>query len=165
MRPSNSIFLFLLLLFVAVPISAQTVTKALKLEDQFGASVDIRIGSGKSVVMIVSEKREAAEEIAAWEKQLGSLPSDAVLYRVANLKAIPFFVPKGSVTKDLKSNYPSMSIALDWKGAVSAELRAPKGATAVLVFGPDGAELGHVAGTASQSGAANVKALLSRIGR
>jgi len=83
------------------------------LEDQFGASVDIRIGSGKSVVMIVSEKREAAEEIAAWEKQLRLLPSGTFLYRVANLKAIPFFVPKGSVTKDLKSNYPSMSIALD----------------------------------------------------
>ncbi len=141
---------------------AQGPSGAWTFQDQFGASVDIRIGSGRAAVMIVSDKREAAEEIAAWEKLLGPLPPGTAVFRVANLKAIPFFVPKGSVSKDLKGNYPSMSLALDWKGELSSALAAPKRETAVLVFAPDGTELARVAGPASAAGAAKVREGLAR---
>lgn len=162
MKAVKPTFVLLLFLFFAISALAQGSAGAWTLQDQFGKSADVRVGVGRTVLVIVSDTREAADEIDAWEKLLGTLPAAADVYRIANLKAIPFFVPKGSVMKDLKEKYPGMSLLLDWKGSVSSELKAPMKTVAVLVFGPDGAELGRVVGAASVSGAEKVKENLAR---
>lgn len=133
------------------------------LEDQYGRSIDLRIGEGRPVVVIASNVREAAEEIAAWSEALAGLPAEVEVYRIADLKALPFFVPRGAVAKDLKDKHPDLPLLLDWKGEVSARLKAPKKTTSVLVFGPDGTEAGRVAGTAGISGALAIQDLVARL--
>jgi hypothetical protein len=148
---------------VMLTASAAAAPVSRTLEDQFGRAVEVRVGAGFAVVAVVSDQRSAAEEIAAWDEALAGLPSGTIVYRIADLKALPFFVPRGAVTKDLRGARPEMPVLLDWKGEASSALGAPKKTTAVLVFGPDGAEKGRVAGEASLSGALAVKDLL--IGR
>jgi hypothetical protein len=144
-------------------LGAFAAPAAASLEDQFGSQVEVRIGAGKAAVVIASDLRDAAEQIAAWDSSLGSLPASVVEYRIANLKALPFFVPRGAVTRDLKNKHPDMPLLLDWKGEVSAGLGAPRKSTAVLVFGLEGSELGRVEGAASLSGALILKDVLSRL--
>lgn len=147
-------------LFLAA--SAMAAPSAKTLEDQYGRAVEVRVGAGAPVVAVVSDVRDAAGEIAAWDQALAGLPSGAVVYRIADLKALPFFVPRGAVTKDLRDKHSGEALLLDWKGEVSSSLRAPRKTTAVLVFGPDGSELGRIEGAASAAGAAKVKELLAR---
>jgi hypothetical protein len=136
---------------------------AVSLDDQYGRSVDVRIGEGRPVVVIASDQREAAEQIAAWSEALTGLPVNVDVYRIADLKALPFFVPRGAVAKDLREKHPDMPLLLDWKGDASARLKAPKKTTSVLAFGSDGTEEGRVAGTASLSGAYAVKEIVARL--
>jgi hypothetical protein len=144
-------------------VSALAAPAATTLEDQYGRAVEVRVGAGAPVVAVVSDLRAAAEEIAAWDKALVGLPAGTVQFRIADLKALPFFVPRGAVTKDLRDKYSGVAMLLDWKGAASESLRAPRKTTAVLAFGPDGSELGRVEGAASAVGAAKIKDLLARL--
>jgi hypothetical protein len=143
--------------------AAGAAPAAASLEDQYGRAVELRIGEGRPAVVIASDLREAAEQIAAWDDALAGLPAGVEVYRIADLKALPFFVPRGAVAKDLKDKYPDMPLLLDWKGEVLARLKAPRKTTSVLVFGPDGTEAGRVAGTAGLSGAYIVKDLAARV--
>jgi hypothetical protein len=149
--------------FASSAAAAPSAPAASVLEDQYGRSVELRIGEGRPVVVIASNVRDAAEQIAAWSEALAGLPAEVEVYRIADLKALPFFVPRGAVAKDLKDKHPDMPLLLDWKGDVSARLKAPKKTTSVLVFGPDGTEAGRVAGTAGLSGAYTVKEIVARL--
>ena len=142
--------------------AAIPVPVVMALEDQYGRPTELRVGVGRAVVAVVSPVRAAAEEISAWDEALAGLPGGVDVYRIADLKALPFFVPRGAVTKDLREKHGKTLLLLDWKGEVSAALGGPKRITAVLVFGPDGMELGRVEGAASLSGALKVKDLLAR---
>jgi hypothetical protein len=142
--------------------AAAAAASSWTLQDQFGRSLEVRVGAGTPAVLIASDTRQAAEEIAAWDKELGVLPGSVALYRVANLKGIPFFVPQRSVTKALQEKHAAMPLLLDWKGVVAAALRAPGKTVAVIAIGPDGAELGRVEGAASREGAERIRALLPR---
>jgi hypothetical protein len=146
---------------VILAASATAAPSEKTLEDQYGRAVEVRVGAGASVVAVVSDVRAAAEEIVEWDRALAGLQPGVAVYRIADLKALPFFVPRGAVAKDLKDKHPDVQLLLDWKGDACAALGAPKKTTAVLVFGPDGSELGRVKGTASLSGALAVKELLA----
>jgi hypothetical protein len=142
--------------------SAIAAPAAKTLEDQYGRAVEVRVGAGAPVVAVVSDGRAAAEEIVEWDRALAGLQPGVAVYLIADLKALPFFVPRGAVAKDLRDKYSGVAMLLDWKGEVSSSLRAPRKTTAVLVFGPDGSEAGRVEGAASAAGAAKVTAMLAR---
>jgi hypothetical protein len=160
-RPRRALMAAIAAALLASAAFAAPATRSL--EDQFGREVEVRIGAGKAALAIMSDVRDAAEEISSWVEALDGLPSSVDVFRIADLKALPFFIPRGAITKDLRDKHPDTIILLDWKGEVSAALRAPRKTTAVLVFGPDGSELGRVEGRSSLSGAAAIKAFLARM--
>lgn len=120
---SSTVPLALIALCLALtPAQAQSAPPAgTVLEDQFGASVDLGAAmAGGKLVLALSAERDAADRLKEWSQALaGKLPAGARIALVADLSAIPFFVPKSSVIKQLKEDYPGLPILLDWKGAVA----------------------------------------------
>ena len=91
------------------------------LEDQFGNSVDVgrAMRSGRTI-LAVSDEREAGDRLAEWAARLRpDAPAGVVVLYVADLSAVPFFVPKSAIVKQLREDYPGLAIMLDWKGVVA----------------------------------------------
>jgi hypothetical protein len=136
-----------------------------RLDDQFGRThrqADV-FGDGP-VVVLAGAQRRAPDAMQVWERALRSrVPDGTRIIGLSNLKRLPFFVPKGVVTKGLAEQLPSIPVLCDWKGRVYSELGFPAGATiSVGVFSASGERLGMVTGEQSESRLAEVLALLSR---
>ncbi|MBU0928439.1 MAG: hypothetical protein KKA67_11870 [Spirochaetes bacterium] len=144
-------------LFAALaPLPAQELT------DQFGASVDVGAepSSGRLVV-VWSDRREAPDDIAAWLAAIGSsLPPGTGLLAVADLKAVPFFVPRAGIIKGVADSVPTRPVLLDWKGELIKRLGFKKGGPLVLVLGPGGSVKVAARGGPSPEGAAALAAAL-----
>jgi len=97
-----------------------------------------------------------------WEHALRTrVPEGTRIIGLSNLKRLPFFVPKGVVTKGLAKQLPNIPVLCDWKGRVYADLGFPAGAViSVGVFGAAGERLGIIPGEQTESGLAEVMALL-----
>jgi hypothetical protein len=135
------------------------------LDDQFGRThrQGEVFGDGP-VVILAGAQRKAPDAMQAWERALRPrVPEGTLIIGLSNLKGLPFFVPKGVVTKGLAKQLPNVPILCDWKGRVYSELGFPAGATiSVGVFSASGERLGMVTGEQSESRLAEVLALLSR---
>jgi hypothetical protein len=134
------------------------------LDDQFGRThrqADV-FGDGP-VVVLAGAQRQAPDAMRAWERALRArVPEDTRIIGLSNLKRLPFFVPKGMVTKGLAEQLPNVPVLCDWKGRVYTELGFPAGATiSVGVFGASGERLGIVTGEQTDSHLDEVVGLLS----
>ena len=135
------------------------------LDDQFGRThrqADI-FGDGP-VVILAGAQRQAPDAMQAWEHALRTrVPEGTRIVGLSNLKRLPFFVPKGMVTKGLAEQLPNVPILCDWKGRVYPSLGFPAGAVvSVGVFSGSGERLGLVTGEQTEPRLAEVLALLSR---
>jgi hypothetical protein len=135
------------------------------LDDQFGRThrqADV-FGDGP-VVILAGAQRKAPGAMQAWERALrAGVPEGTRIIGLSNLKRLPFFVPKGVVTKGLAGQLPNVPILCDWKGRVYSDLGFQAGAViSVGVFSASGERLGLVAGEQSESRLTEVVALLSR---
>ena len=135
------------------------------LDDQFGHTHrrgDV-FGDGP-VVILAGAQRKAPDAMQAWEHALrGRVPQGTRIVGLSDLKRLPFFVPKGMVTKGLAEQLPNVPILCDWKGRVYSDLGFPAGATiSVGVFGAAGERLGIIAGEHTEARLAEVVQLLSR---
>ena len=135
------------------------------LDDQFGRThrqADV-FGDGP-VVILAGAQRQAPDAMGAWEHALRTqVPDGTRILGLSNLKRLPFFVPKGMVTKGLTEQLPNLPVLCDWKGRAYADLGFPAGATiSVGVFGPTGERLGIVAGDYTDTRLTEVVELLHR---
>ena len=135
------------------------------LDDQFGRThrqADV-FGDGP-VVILAGAQRQAPDEMRAWEHALHNrVPEGTRIVGLSNLERLPFFVPKGVVTKGLANQLPSVPVLCDWKGQVYADLGFPAGATiSVGVFGASGEPLGVVTGEHTDTRLAQILELLPR---
>ena len=117
--------LFMVLSMATVPAAFAQASAAppmgTMLEDQFGNSVDVgrAMRSGRTI-LAVSDEREAGDRLSEWSSRLRSdAPAGVVVLFVADLSAVPFFVPKSAIIKQLREDYPGLAIMLDWKGVVA----------------------------------------------
>lgn len=118
----------------AVPAAAAPVPQGARiLEDQLGNKIDAgpALLAG-NVIVVVSNEREAAVSLRAWQCALADcLPTDARIVLVADLRAVPFFVPRASVATSLRKDHPDLSILLDWKGVLCAAFDVGKAGVVV----------------------------------
>lgn len=138
------------------------------LETQFGAKLDLGAALGApAAVLLHSDERDAVERLAALRSSVaaaataaaaGSGAQAAPVYAAADLKALPFFVPRGAVAEGVRKDSPSADVYLDWKGELAKALKLPKGSWAFAVSS------GRVVGRAKAgSPAADFSALLAAL--
>ena len=150
-----------MLLFAAIAFASGDFM----LDDQFERThrrADI-FGDGL-VIILAGAQRKTPDAMQAWERALRArVPEGTRMYGLSNLKKLPFFVPKGSVRKNLAEMLPKTPILMDWKGKVYPNLGFPAGAViSVGVFDDSGQRLGLVTGEQTDTRLAEVISLLSR---
>lgn len=125
------------------------------LEDQWERTFDQSAVFRAKVVLLGGDQRRTGDRIGEWAKQLDGL----FVYGIADLRALPFFVPKSSVRSNLTQVAPKTSVLLDWKGSVYAPLLGfPKDQEIVVqVHGVDGAVLSRVVGSVTNDRVAAVR--------
>ena len=133
------------------------------LDDQFGRThrqTDV-FGDGP-VIILAGAQRQAPDAMRAWEDALrAGVPEGTRIIGLSNFERLPFFVPKGMVTKGLAEQLPDIPVLCDWKGRVYAELGFPAGVVvSVGVFGATGERFGIVTGEQTDSRLAEILGLL-----
>ena len=130
-------------------------------------SLDVRIarprcsGTGPSWSLLVLSGRRPMRCARGSTHCAPVVPEGTRIIGLSNLKRLPFFVPKGVVTKGLAEQLPNIPVLCDWKGRVYADLGFPAGAViSVGVFGPLATRLGIVTGEHAESRLSEVVALL-----
>jgi len=124
------------------------------LEDQWERKLDQSAIFRGKVILLGGDQRRTGDRIGEWAKQLDGL----FVFGIANLAALPFFVPKSSVRSNLIQVAPKTSVLLDWKGSVYALLGFPKEQEIVVqVHGVDGAILSRVIGSVTNDRVAAVR--------
>lgn len=128
----------ILALISAGPLLAQArqIPSNTTLSDQFGTESRVgQLGATSTLVVLYSAEREAGDYLNAWHQGLKPrLPADAILLAVADLGAVPFFVPKNAIIKQLVADYPEVPMLLDWKGTLGPALSAGKSKATVTLY-------------------------------
>ncbi len=135
------------------------------LDDQFGRThCQADIFGDAPLVILAGAQRNAPDAMRAWERALrGRVPDGLRIIGLSNLKRLPFFVPKGVVTKGLAEQLPNTPVLCDWKGRVYLDLGFPPGATiSVGVFSGSGERLGVITGEHTETRLTEIVQLLSR---
>jgi hypothetical protein len=116
------------------------------------------------VVIIAGAQRKTPDAMQAWDRALrAGAPEGTRLFGLSNLKKLPFFVPKGSVRRNLAEMLPKTPVLMDWKGKVYPSLGFPTDAViSVGVFSASGKRLGLVTGEQDASRLQEVIGLISR---
>lgn len=125
-------------LIATAPLLAQArqIPSNTTLSDQSGTESRIgQLAATRTMVVLYSAEREAGEYLKAWYQGLkAKLPTDAILLAVADLSAVPFFVPKNAIIKQLAADYPEVPMLLDWKGSLGPVLSAGKSKATATVY-------------------------------
>jgi hypothetical protein len=135
------------------------------LDDQFGRTHrQGEIFGDGPVVILAGAQRKAPDAMQVWERTLRTrVPEGTRIIGLSNLERLPFFVPKGVVTKGLAQQLPNVPVLCDWKGRVYSDLGFPAGVViSIGVFDDAGQRLGLVTGEHTETRLAEVVALLSR---
>lgn len=151
-----------LLLLLAGSVSAAV---AFELDDQYGKKhTEAEIFAGTPVIMMAGMARKTPDAMEAWDKALrAKAPSGVRVIGLSNLDDVPFFVPKGSITKALIKLLPKTTVLCDWDGKVYRQLGFPDEATIVVgVFDLDGKRLGIVNGDVDDTRMQDVLGLVPR---
>jgi len=151
-----------LLLLLAGSVSAAV---AFELDDQYGKKhTEAEIFAGTPVIMMAGMARKTPDAMEAWDKALRAKALSGVrVIGLSNLDDVPFFVPKGSITKALIKLLPKTTVLCDWDGKVYRQLGFPDEATIVVgVFDLDGKRLGIVNGDVDDTRMQDVLGLVPR---
>lgn len=126
------------------PANGNAATASFRLEDQWERPTSSTQVFGKPVALVGGDQRASGDRIAEWAVALAGWP----VVGIVDLGALPFFVPKGSVRKNLREVAPKTAVLLDWKGAVYGPVLGFPASTEVLVhvYGADGTKLLQVTG-------------------
>lgn len=162
MRPAPALVLALAFVLLSGSLQAQEGIPSEVLQDQFGKDSRIQAGRGKAHILLASDQRESTQDFSDWSLALASLASSHGIQALANLKALPFFLPHELIASSLRKDLPALPVLLDWKGRVSAALAVPPNVTAVLVYSPSGRLLGQVLGRPSPGLVEEVRRLALR---
>lgn len=134
------------------------------LADQFGAETDLGALSGKgNLLLLWSDLRDAGEQLEGWKGLLeqSAFPLEpSRIVAVADLAALPFFVPRFSVIASLKKDFPKLPLLLDWKGELRGRWSLPREGVAVLVLGPGGLVRTRVLGPADPAALQGLRSAL-----
>jgi hypothetical protein len=130
----------------AFPLWADSRASANVLQDQFGRMANVAIGAGRGVLIVISDRPEAGELVEVWLRGLAPLPASIDPWFIADLKALPFFIPHGPIMNWLAKKHPVNRILLDWTGGFCGGLAPGRNDVTVFVFAPDGALLGRASG-------------------
>jgi hypothetical protein len=159
----NALISIALVICALSPLSAQEqpIAGNLTLSDQFGAELRLgELAAAATLIIAYSAERDAADYLYAWHEAIKAvLPAGTRLIAAADLSAVPFFVPKGAIIKQLAADYPGLPILLDWKGALSKALALGKDKAVVALY-RGGSVLVRVRGVASAAEAARLIAAL-----
>ena len=100
------------------------------LDDQFGRTHrEAEVFGDGPVVVLAGAQRQAPDAMRRWEHALRTrVPEGTRIIGLSNFKRLPFFVPKGVVTKGLAEQLPNIPVLCDWKGEVYVDLGFPAGA-------------------------------------
>jgi len=150
------------LLFIAI---ASASSGDFMLDDQFERTHRrAEIFRDGPVVIIAGAQRKTPDAMQAWARALlGELPNGTRVFGLSNMKKLPFFVPKGSVRRNLAEMLPQTPVLMDWKGKVYPALGFPSGAVvSVGAFDASGERLGLVVGDVTERRLREVVGLLSR---
>ena len=147
------------LLAQARQIPANTI-----LSDQFETESRIsQLAATRSIVVIYSAEREAGDYLRTWYQALrAKLPTDTPLLAVADLGAVPFFVPKNAIIKQLAADYPDLSILLDWKGSLGTILAAGKSTATATVYAGSRQQMQVTGGYTAEKAGTLLEALKAR---
>ncbi len=132
----KSRFLAAAAIFLFALVTAHGAGPALVLEDQHGVSHD----PGKAIeagscIVIVGNAKDAAPLLVQWKNALGGSSMSALpVFLICNLGSVPFFVPKTTIIKKMKADYPSQSLLLDWKGEAVKNLAMGKDPVVVQLY-------------------------------
>lgn len=155
-----------LLVALLLSFSATALAGAkFSVEDQFERKHSHKkVFAGKPVAIIAGAQRKTQDAMEAWHKALkGKVPKGARMIALADLDAVPFFIPHSAITKGMKKAFPRMPVLCDWDGEVYPKLGFPKGALiGVGVFKGDGKRLGMVKGKASGGNVKKVVGMLEK---
>jgi hypothetical protein len=114
-------------------LSAASVSAEPELNDQFGAAADLgTLLASPRVILLHSDERDGVEKISAMRKAVAGAAEGALVpvVCVADLSALPFFVPRSAVAGSVKKDVPDFRLFLDWKGALGGRLKLPEGSVA-----------------------------------
>jgi hypothetical protein len=115
-RDALGLGLGLATLGLAGPGLAASGTPAFELEDQFERKhTQLTVFARTPLVIVGGDQRNTGDRIGEWFARLGD---GLALYGIADLDALPFFVPRGSVRSNLRTLSPKLPILCDWKGKV-----------------------------------------------
>lgn len=141
--------------FLAIPaaiasgwsVPAMGAAPVFELSDQWERPTSSGAMFRGNVVILGGDLRNTGGLIGEWSAQLSSL----AVFGIADLSGVPFFVPKGSIRKELRQASPRAPVLLDWKGEVYApRLGFPKSREIVAqVHDKDGKLLLRVEGPAT----------------
>jgi len=146
------------LMFLALALLLSSAPPALRLSDQHEVEHDLKPLLAGPTVLIAGSERKTGEAIRDWLRLMPSRPGLRVL-GLADLDAVPFFVPRSSIRSGLVELVPRAPILCDCDGEVAEALGlTPGSSTAHVLF--EGRIVARVAGPPS---AASVAAVLARV--
>ena len=134
------------------------------LQDQFGHKTLVRIGEGRGALILISDRRDAAELVELWVHSLAPLPDSVDPWFIADLKALPFFIPHIAITNWLVRLHPLNPILIDWNGEFSKGLAPAKNDVTAFVFDADGSLLGRASGRLTADKIAQLRGSLEKAG-
>ena len=134
------------------------------LQDQFGRKTLVSIGAGRGALVVISDRRDAAELVELWVRSLAPLPASVDPWFVADLRAVPFFIPHAAITSWLVRKHPGNPILIDWHGELSKRLAPTLGDVTVFVFDAEGSLLGRANGLPTSEKLAELRKSLEKAG-
>jgi hypothetical protein len=112
------------------------------------------------VLIIGGAQRNSTEFIQAWVAALKGKATTPI-FGLANLDGLPFFIPKGTVRKEMRERLPATPMLCDYKGKVSQQLGFPQQNT-VRLYGPGATLLLELQEEPSPQGVEKVMAALPK---
>lgn len=133
-------------------------------QDQFGTKHTLpNLLKGTTLILIGGDGRDMAKKTKAWSDPLRTrLGTKVRIMALANIQGLPFFVPRSSVTGNLKKQLPNVPVLCDWDGKAYRSLGLARGKLTVRVYGPQGKLRGQVVGQYSAAGLKRVLALVGK---
>lgn len=140
---------------LAWPLGASAAPPKFALENQWEATVTEGAVFRATVCLLGGDQRTTGDRCVEWVPKL----EGAIVYGIADLSAVPFFVPRGAIRKTMREQLPKTSVLLDWKGAVYAPLLGfPKDQEMVVqVHAADGSMIARVLGAPTADRVAAVR--------
>ena len=120
-------------MILALVLLLSSAPPVLRLSDQHEVEHDLAPLMAGPTVLIAGSERKTGEAIRDWLRLMPSRPGLRVL-GLADLDAVPFFVPRSSIRSGLVELVPRASILCDYDGEVAEALGLTPGSSTAHVL-------------------------------